>query len=45
MKYYVSRDNEGKINGAYAALQPGYAEELLSITNKELKEFLTTLGM
>lgn len=37
---YVSRGDNGKINGLYANLQPGYAEEFLPDDNPEVMAFL-----
>ena len=33
---YVSRDDQGAINGTFANLQPGYAEELLADDHPDL---------
>jgi hypothetical protein len=38
---YVSRDEGGNIDGCYANLQPGFAEELLPDDNPEVVAFLT----
>jgi hypothetical protein len=40
---YVSRDNDGKINGAYAILQPDYAEEYLPDDDPEVIAFQESL--
>lgn len=40
---FVSRDDSGKINGAYAASQKGFAEEWLPADSKELRDFYQRL--
>jgi hypothetical protein len=40
MMPYVSRDENGSINGLYSNLQPGYAEEFLPDDNPEVMAFL-----
>ena len=37
---YVQRDDDGNINGIYANLQPGYAEEYLPDNNPEVLAFM-----
>jgi hypothetical protein len=36
---YVQRNENGEIVGAYAAMQPGVAEELIDESSRELNAF------